>query len=116
LRVLNLLTSDVLAAAPSSPCRAEYFALEGISELISTLERVRAAFNPEVSIEGVLLTMYDDLTDLSHYLTSSNGQSNFPHGTPSESCVGSTLGGYKFPFRQGRCGQQIWTRLVLSQV
>jgi chromosome partitioning protein len=49
--------------------QAEYFALEGISELISTLERVRAAFNPELNIEGVLLTMYDDRTNLAQQVT-----------------------------------------------
>ena len=51
------------------PMQAEYFALEGISELISTLERVRAAFNPELTIEGVLLTMYDDRTNLAQQVT-----------------------------------------------
>jgi chromosome partitioning protein len=49
--------------------QAEYFALEGISELISTLERVRSAYNPAVSIEGVLLTMYDDRTNLAQQVT-----------------------------------------------
>jgi chromosome partitioning protein len=49
--------------------QAEYFALEGISELISTLERVRAAFNPTIEIEGVLLTMYDDRTNLAQQVT-----------------------------------------------
>ena len=49
--------------------QAEYFALEGISELISTLERVRAAFNPGLTIEGVLLTMYDDRTNLAQQVT-----------------------------------------------
>lgn len=49
--------------------QAEYFALEGISELISTLERVRAAFNPDIAIEGVLLTMYDDRTNLAQQVT-----------------------------------------------
>src|ERR1022692_4466483 len=51
------------------PMQAEYFALEGISELISTLERVRAAYNPELNIEGVLLTMYDDRTNLAQQVT-----------------------------------------------
>jgi chromosome partitioning protein len=45
--------------------QAEYFALEGISELMATLDRVSASFNPELSIEGVLLTMFDDRTNLS---------------------------------------------------
>ena len=49
--------------------QAEYFALEGISELISTLERVRSAYNPELTIEGVLLTMYDDRTNLAQQVT-----------------------------------------------
>ena len=68
---LDLLTLNVLAAANTLivTMQAEYFALEGISELISTLERVRAAFNPEVMIEGVLLTMYDDRTNLAQQVT-----------------------------------------------
>jgi chromosome partitioning protein len=68
---LDLLTLNALAAANTLivPMQAEYFALEGISELISTLERVRAAFNPDVTIEGVLLTMYDDRTNLAQQVT-----------------------------------------------
>ncbi len=68
---LDLLTLNVLVAANSLivPMQAEYFALEGVSELISTLERVRAAFNPEITIEGVLLTMYDDRTNLAQQVT-----------------------------------------------
>ncbi len=49
--------------------QAEYFALEGVSELISTLERVRSAYNPDLVIEGVLLTMYDDRTNLAQQVT-----------------------------------------------
>ncbi len=68
---LDLLTLNVLSAAQSLivPMQAEYFALEGISELISTLERVRAAYNPDLTIEGVLLTMYDDRTNLAQQVT-----------------------------------------------
>ena len=68
---LDLLTLNVLCAAEilMVPMQAEYFALEGVSELISTLERVRAAFNPELTIEGVLLTMYDDRTNLAQQVT-----------------------------------------------
>ncbi len=68
---LDLLTLNVLVAANSLivPMQAEYFALEGVSELISTLERVQAAFNPEIVIEGVLLTMYDDRTNLAQQVT-----------------------------------------------
>jgi chromosome partitioning protein len=49
--------------------QAEYFALEGISELISTLDRVRESVNPNVTIEGILLTMYDDRTNLAQQVT-----------------------------------------------
>jgi chromosome partitioning protein len=68
---LDLLTLNVLCAAETLivPMQAEYFALEGISELISTLERVRAAYNPQLTIEGVLLTMYDDRTNLAQQVT-----------------------------------------------
>jgi chromosome partitioning protein len=68
---LDLLTLNVLTAAEMLmvPMQAEYFALEGVSELISTLERVRSAFNPELTIEGVLLTMYDDRTNLAQQVT-----------------------------------------------
>jgi chromosome partitioning protein len=70
---LDLLTLNALAAADTLivPMQAEYFALEGISELFSTLERVRAAFNPTLTIEGVLLTMYDDRTNLAQQVTQS---------------------------------------------
>jgi chromosome partitioning protein len=68
---LDLLTLNVLSAADILivPMQAEYFALEGISELVSTLERVRSAFNPALTIEGVLLTMYDDRTNLAQQVT-----------------------------------------------
>jgi chromosome partitioning protein len=68
---LDLLTLNSLAAAESLivPMQAEYFALEGISELVSNLERVRGAFNPQLIIEGVLLTMYDDRTNLAQQVT-----------------------------------------------
>jgi chromosome partitioning protein len=64
---LDLLTLNALVAADTLlvPMQAEYFALEGISELISTLERVASSFNPGLSVEGVLLTMFDDRTNLS---------------------------------------------------
>jgi chromosome partitioning protein len=63
---LDLLTLNALVAADSVliPMQAEYFALEGISELLDTIERIRAALNPELSIEGVVLTMLDDRTSL----------------------------------------------------
>ena len=64
---LDLLTLNALVAADRLlvPMQAEYFALEGISELISTLDRISATYNPELGLEGVLLTMYDERTNLS---------------------------------------------------
>src|SRR5437763_6892779 len=44
--------------------QGEYFALEGISEQLHTIERIRASFNPELGIEGVVLTMFDERTNL----------------------------------------------------
>jgi chromosome partitioning protein len=63
---LDLLTLNSLVAADSVliPMQAEYFALEGISELLDTIERIRAGLNPELAIEGVVLTMLDDRTSL----------------------------------------------------
>lgn len=68
---LDLLTLNALVAADRLlvPMQAEYFALEGISELVHTLERVRSAFNKDLEIEGVLLTMYDDRTNLAQQVT-----------------------------------------------
>jgi chromosome partitioning protein len=63
---LSLLTVNALSAADSVlvPMQTEYFALEGVSELLNTLERVRNAFNPEVRLEGIVLTMFDERTNL----------------------------------------------------
>jgi chromosome partitioning protein len=63
---LDLLTLNALVAADSVliPMQAEYFALEGISELLDTIERIRAALNPALEIEGVVLTMLDERTNL----------------------------------------------------
>jgi chromosome partitioning protein len=68
---LDLLTLNALVAADGLlvPMQAEYFALEGISELMGTLDRVAQAFNPTLALEGVLLTMYDDRTNLSQQVT-----------------------------------------------
>jgi len=58
---LNMLTINALAAAHGVliPIQCEYYALEGLSALLDTVERVRAAINPELRIEGLLRTMYD---------------------------------------------------------
>jgi chromosome partitioning protein len=68
---LDLLTLNALVAADRLlvPMQAEYFALEGISELLTTLGRVQAAFNPALDIEGVVLTMYDERTNLAQQVT-----------------------------------------------
>ncbi|MBT9331842.1 ParA family protein [Paracidobacterium acidisoli] len=68
---LDLLTLNALVAADRLlvPMQAEYFALEGISELMHTLDRVRGTFNSTLEIEGVLLTMYDDRTNLAQQVT-----------------------------------------------
>jgi chromosome partitioning protein len=63
---LDLLTLNALVASDSVliPMQAEYFALEGISELLDTVERIREALNPGLEIEGVVLTMLDERTNL----------------------------------------------------
>ena len=63
---LDLLTLNALVAADSVliPMQAEYFALEGISELLDTVDRIRQSFNPLLEVEGVVLTMFDERTNL----------------------------------------------------
>ena len=64
---LGLLTLNALVAADSVliPVQCEYLALEGIRQLMRTIERIRAGLNPRLAIEGILMTMYDDRTNLS---------------------------------------------------
>lgn len=63
---LGLLTINGLTAAHSVlvPLQSEYFALEGVSQLVNTVERVRGAVNPGLEIEGIVLTMYDERMNL----------------------------------------------------
>jgi chromosome partitioning protein len=64
---LSLLTLNALTAAKSLlvPIQCEYYALEGVTELFDTLARIRRLHNPSLTIEGLLLTMYDERTNLS---------------------------------------------------
>jgi chromosome partitioning protein len=64
---LNLLTLNALAAADAVlvPLQCEFFALEGLAQLLSTVEEIRARLNPKLRIHGVVLTMYDQRTSLS---------------------------------------------------
>jgi len=64
---LDLLTINALAASDSVlvPIQCEYYAMEGVAELLDTLMRLRRTINPSLAVEGILLTMYDDRTTLS---------------------------------------------------
>lgn len=63
---LGLLTVNALAAADALvvPIQCEYYAMEGVSKLMTTVDEVRRFLNPELAIDGILLTMYDDRTNL----------------------------------------------------
>lgn len=69
---LDLLTLNALVASDSVlvPIQCEFFALEGISQLMDTIERVRESFDRPLELEGVLLTMYDDRTNLTRQVES----------------------------------------------
>jgi chromosome partitioning protein len=69
---LGLLTLNALTAADSIlvPIQCEYFALEGVTELWDTLVRIRRGLNPNLAIQGFLLTMYDERTNLANQVVS----------------------------------------------
>ncbi len=65
---LGLLTLNALSAADRVvvPLQCEYYALEGLTHLMATIDRVKAAYNPGLGVEGIVLTMYDGRTSLTH--------------------------------------------------
>src|SRR5260370_38771848 len=69
---LGLLTLNALTAADSVlvPIQCEYLALEGVSELLDTLMRIRRTLNPNLAVEGIVLTMFDERTTLSKQVAS----------------------------------------------
>jgi chromosome partitioning protein len=69
---LNLLTLNGLVASDAVlvPIQTEYFALEGITDLLDTVERVRSSLNPDLTIQGIVLTMFDERTNLSQQVSS----------------------------------------------
>jgi chromosome partitioning protein len=69
---LNMLTVNALAAANGVvvPMQCEYYALEGLSSLLDTIEQIRISINPEIRLEGLLRTMYDPRNNLSNDVSS----------------------------------------------
>lgn len=77
---LNMLTINAMTAATSVivPIQCEYYALEGVSQLIHTINLVRDRLNPELNIDGVVFTMYDGRTNLSQQVVE-NVKNNLSH-------------------------------------
>jgi chromosome partitioning protein len=86
---LGLLTLNALVAADRVliPLHCEYFALEGLADLVSTMRRVRASLNPSLDIEGVLVTMNDERTNLGQQVgatCASSSRRSLQHRDPEE--------------------------------
>ena len=87
---LNLLTVNAMAAANAIlvPLQCEFFALEGLSQLLKTVESVKATLNPKLSIHGVVLTMYDARNNLSNQVVADvravHGPQGLRHGDPAQ--------------------------------
>ena len=66
MRRLGLITINILSGSDSIlvPLQCEYFALEGLSQLVSTVKKIKSSYNTKLEIEGVILTMYDGRTNL----------------------------------------------------
>jgi chromosome partitioning protein len=93
---LNLLTVNAMAAANAIlvPLQCEFFALEGLSQLLQTVEQVKTTLNPDLSIHGIVLTMFDARNNLSNQVVADVRDSEAPsHGKPvlvyDLKCVGS---------------------------
>ena len=100
---LDLLTLNALVASDSIliPMQAEYFALEGVSELLDTIERIRASLNPELSIEGVVLTMFDDRTNLAQQVTAELKSILWRQALQDDDPAQRTAGGGAEPWQAG---------------
>ena len=78
---LGLLTLNALTATDSVlvPLQCEYYALEGLSSLLNTIKLVKGALNPDIELEGILLTMFDPRNNLSHQVAN-EAKKYFPGG------------------------------------
>ena len=90
---LNLLTVNAMAAANAIlvPLQCEFFALEGLSQLLKTVETVREQLNPDLTIHGIVLTMYDARNNLSGQVVADvrefMGRESLRHHHPAQ-CAG----------------------------
>ena len=125
---LGLLTLNVLTAADAViiPIQCEYYALEGISQLLNTIRLVQQNFNPGLAIDGVLLTMYDTRLNLARQVANDAkeyfGPRRLPHRDPAQRAAGrgAELRQADPPLRRavGRSARAIsrWRRSCLRRV